>query len=202
MAEVRATAESGGQKGIKTQRLSLIPWLSVWKISEVYNFGAKKYADHNWRKGYPWSWSYDALIRHLTAWWEGEDTDSESGLSHLAHAGFHVLTLLWFQAFGRGTDDRWRPSAGTAFCADGTIKTEGDVHSGPDAGVPEVQLPSVLRRGGLFTAPWMGVHQPGTDGHGSAPGRAGSGQAPVASDVDVRGQGPEGDPLSGPDGFR
>lgn len=109
VTEVRLTdPNTGAQKGQKPQRFSLLPWVSLAAISEVYHYGATKYDAHNWRGGYPWSWSYDALQRHLSAWWEGTDKDSESGLSHLAHAGFHILSLLYYQIRGKGTDDRYK----------------------------------------------------------------------------------------------
>lgn len=110
MTETRiVNATTGGEKGSKPQRLDLVPWDAVAAISEVYAFGANKYADHNWRKGYAWSLSFAALMRHLGAWWEGQDFDEESGLSHLAHAGFHVLALLTFEADDRyeELDDRY-----------------------------------------------------------------------------------------------
>jgi len=99
---------TGGKKGRKPEVASLIPLDSVLEIGTVYEYGSRKYSSHNWRRGYPWSWSFDALVRHLFAWWSGEDKDPESGLSHLAHAGFHVLSLMWYQRNGRGTDDRWK----------------------------------------------------------------------------------------------
>lgn len=89
-------AKTGGQKGRKPQRMDLVPWGSIMKISEVFDFGARKYEDRNWEKGYEWSLSFGALQRHLASWWEGEDLDAESGLSHLQHAGFHLLALLKF----------------------------------------------------------------------------------------------------------
>lgn len=105
--EVRVVnAETGGMKGRKPQRYELIPWNAVGAIAEVYAFGAQKYDDHNWRKGYDWSLSFGALLRHLTAFWEGEDLDPESGLPHLAHAGFHVLSLLTFMRERPELDDR------------------------------------------------------------------------------------------------
>jgi hypothetical protein len=110
--EVRVTnAKTGGQKGRKPQRMGLVPHKSVMEIAEVYGFGAQKYDDHNWRKGYDWSLSYDALQRHLALFWEGEDNDPESGLSHLAHAGFHILGLLEFAREARYAefDDRHKP---------------------------------------------------------------------------------------------
>lgn len=110
--EIRVTdPKTGGQKGTKPQRYDLIPWESVATIACAYHYGASKYEDpdvgpHNWRRGYKWSLSYAALMRHLTAWWDGEDTDPESGLSHLAHAGWHVLTLIWYTIHQPGMDDR------------------------------------------------------------------------------------------------
>jgi hypothetical protein len=113
--EVRATdSRTGGQKGRKPQVYSLIPMRAVGKIAEVFAFGARKYAAHNWRRGYAWSWSYDALQRHLTAFWdEHEDLDEETGLPHLAAAGFHVLVLLTFllDPKYRDLDDRYDPEA-------------------------------------------------------------------------------------------
>jgi hypothetical protein len=112
VSEVRTTSSTGGEKGVKAQRHDLLPRPALDAIAEVYAFGAQKYADHNWRRGYEWGKSYAALQRHLTAWWDGEDLDPESGLSHLGHAGFHVFALLtWMAEQGSGVenvfDDRW-----------------------------------------------------------------------------------------------
>jgi hypothetical protein len=110
--EIRITdAATGGAKGMKPERLSLVPWDSVRAISRASNYGATKYADKdvgafNWRRGYAWSLSYDACIRHLSSWWEGEDTDPESGLHHLWHAGWHCLALIWFTQHKPEKDDR------------------------------------------------------------------------------------------------
>jgi len=77
-------------------RWSLLPKGAVLQIIEVLEFGAVKYAENNWqrvengRQRY-----YDALMRHMEAWWLGEKTDPESGLSHLAHAGCCLVFLLW-----------------------------------------------------------------------------------------------------------
>lgn len=109
MSEVRSVSATGGEKGVKPQRYDLLPREALDRIAEVYGFGAEKYAAHNWRRGYEWGKSYAALQRHLTAWWDGEDTDPESGLSHLAHAGFHVNTLLTFLVDHPDFDDRYRP---------------------------------------------------------------------------------------------
>lgn len=89
-------------------RLDLIPVESLFEVGRVYTFGAKKYEDHNWRKGIAWSRIYGAIQRHLNAFWSGQDTDIESGLSHLAHATWGCLTLLWYAIYKKDFDDRWK----------------------------------------------------------------------------------------------
>lgn len=39
---------------------------------------------------------YNAAMRHLTSWWEGEKKDPETGENHLSHAVCCLLFLLWF----------------------------------------------------------------------------------------------------------
>lgn len=75
-------------------------------LAEVAGFGGEKYERYNFMKGYKWSLSYDAMQRHLHAFWSGENTDEESGKAHLAHAAWHALTLLTFLNGDLGTDDR------------------------------------------------------------------------------------------------
>jgi hypothetical protein len=69
-------------------------------------FGANKYGDRNWERGMNWSRPFAALMRHMWAWWRGEDRDPETGLSHLAHAGCCILFLLTYQGHATGKDDR------------------------------------------------------------------------------------------------
>lgn len=110
MSEVRTTSETGGVKGVKPQRYDLMPRAALDAIAEIFGHGATKYEDHNWRRGYEWSKSYAAMMRHLTAHWDGETYDRESGLPHLAHAGFHIMAqLTWLAEDGEGSryDDRW-----------------------------------------------------------------------------------------------
>ncbi len=77
-------------------RFSLVPVCAIKSVIDVLEFGAKKYAPGNWKTVPDAKTRYfDATIRHVTAWWEGEKSDSESGLPHLAHAVCCLLFLLW-----------------------------------------------------------------------------------------------------------
>lgn len=76
-------------------RWSLLPIDTIGQVVAVLEHGAKKYGDDNWRyveNGR--TRYYDALMRHVDAWWRGEDNDPESGLPHLAHAACCILFLL------------------------------------------------------------------------------------------------------------
>lgn len=96
---------TGAEKGMKTQRFSLIPFDFIWALAEHYGVGARKYADRNWEAGYNWSLSLDAHSRHLTQWLMGEDNDKETGSSHLICAIWHLVALWFFHKRGRGKDD-------------------------------------------------------------------------------------------------
>lgn len=99
-------AKTGGQKGKKLAQLGAIDPLALLELAKVAGFGAKKYERYNYLKGIDWSLFYDASERHGLAFWSGEDTDSESGLSHLAHRAWQDLALLSMWLRERGTDDR------------------------------------------------------------------------------------------------
>lgn len=86
--------------------LDLIPVESLEEIGVVLRHGAEKYAPRNWEPGMRWGRCYAALLRHLFAWWRGEDRDPDSGLSHLAHAGCCILFLISYEHRRAGTDDR------------------------------------------------------------------------------------------------
>ncbi len=104
--EVRVTSPTGGTKGQKNVRLHAIPWESLAELGRVYAYGESKYDDYNYRKGYQWSLTFDAMVRHIWQFWGGDDRDNESGLHHMAHAGWHCMTLLFFSITKRGVDDR------------------------------------------------------------------------------------------------
>lgn len=87
-------------------RFDLVPGESLIEVVMVYTMGAEKYEAHNWRKGMLWSRVFAAIMRHLWAFWMGEDLDKESGLPHLAHAAWGCLTLISYLKTVNGEDDR------------------------------------------------------------------------------------------------
>lgn len=108
-AEVRVIDErTGGQKGVKPERMDLIPFPALEELARVYGFGAEKYERNNYLKGYDYSLSLGAMLRHISLWAQGQDVDEESGLSHLAHAAWHAFALMMFQECSLGTDDRYK----------------------------------------------------------------------------------------------
>lgn len=78
----------------------------IESLSLVLTYGAKKYADRNWEKGMNWSRPFGALMRHMWAWWRGEDKDPETGFSHLAHAACCLMFLITYETRKPTFDDR------------------------------------------------------------------------------------------------
>jgi hypothetical protein len=85
-----------------------LPTEALVEITKALTYGARKYADYNYRAGFTWSRPFNACMRHLWAWWGGEDTDPESGISHLAHAGANVIFMLQFVLEKTGVDNRFK----------------------------------------------------------------------------------------------
>jgi hypothetical protein len=84
----------------------LLPPDAVEEVVKVLAFGATKYGERNWEQGMAWHRLFAATLRHLWAWWRGEEADPETGLSHLSHAACCVLFLLAYQSRGIGEEDR------------------------------------------------------------------------------------------------
>jgi hypothetical protein len=89
-------------------KLSMIPFRPLKELAKVYEMGVKKYGRDNWRKGLPWTGMADSCLRHLGSWLEGENDDAESGLNHLLHAAWNLITLVEYSFTHPELDDRFK----------------------------------------------------------------------------------------------
>jgi hypothetical protein len=79
----------------------------IGEIGLALTEGALKYGRHNYRvAGVRASVYFDAAWRHLAAWWEGEDLDPDSGLSHVTKAMAGLAVLRDSMIRGNWNDDR------------------------------------------------------------------------------------------------
>ena len=102
-------SDIGGKKfDFGKLRYDLLPSRPVADTVAVLTFGATKYGDRNWENGIVYSRCYAAALRHILAWWEGENLDTETGISHLAHAVCELMFLQEFEktAKAKELDDR------------------------------------------------------------------------------------------------
>ena len=87
-------------------RMDLLPPEFLEATATILTFGAKKYEDRGWEKGMEWGRVYASLLRHLNAWWSGEDKDEETGHSHLWHASCCIAFLVTYEERKIGEDNR------------------------------------------------------------------------------------------------
>jgi hypothetical protein len=97
---------SGARYNAGKADYSLIPMHLLEDTAKVLMFGEKKYARNNWMKGMKWTVPFACLMRHMFAWFRGEEVDSDSGLPHLAHAMCNLLMLTHYSKFYPEGDDR------------------------------------------------------------------------------------------------
>lgn len=88
--------------------MALLSGAALTEVAKVLEFGSRKYDAWNWKGGFKWTRLGSAVLRHVFAWLGGEDKDSETGLSHLAHAMCGLMFLVDFEVNKLGTDDRYK----------------------------------------------------------------------------------------------
>ena len=86
---------------------SLVDFKSLEGMVKVLEMGAEKYDKHNWKKGMPVTQVGESLMRHLFAFLNGENTDSESGLSHLSHVLCNAMFMEYILREKPEFDDRY-----------------------------------------------------------------------------------------------
>lgn len=109
--ELKDRAAKLPEPGVKHDQekpmLALLPMHGVVGVGRAMSYGAKKYGQHNYLGGIALTRLLSAALRHLAAYIMGEDCDSESGLSHLDHAGACILMAIEMKARKPHLDDRY-----------------------------------------------------------------------------------------------
>lgn len=91
----------------KKPPLDLLEYAADVEISQVMQHGADKYGRKNYQTLPIMATVYGGAIRrHVGQWLDGQDTDTDSGLSHLAHIGANIHVLLAAMAAEKFVDDR------------------------------------------------------------------------------------------------
>lgn len=75
---------------------SLVHYKSLEPMVKVLEYGAKKYAPFNWMKGLNRKEILESMQRHLAALIDGEEIDSESGISHMGHVMCNGMFYNYF----------------------------------------------------------------------------------------------------------
>jgi len=114
--EIDRLRESGGESkptnpkdviGIRKAPMSTVPANVLAEMGVAMLEGAAKYGRFNFRvAGVRASVYYDAAMRHLIAWWEGEDIDPDSGMSHITKLLACMAVLRDAMHQGMWSDDR------------------------------------------------------------------------------------------------
>lgn len=91
MAKDKAIRYNKGKR-----KWSLVHYKSLEPMIEVLEFGAKKYAPDNWKKGLDKKEILESMQRHLAALMDGEKTDAESRISHMGHIMCNAMFYNYF----------------------------------------------------------------------------------------------------------
>lgn len=94
-------------QGLKKPSMSCVPPISLLHLSHAMMDGEKKYGRMNWRKHtVSSSVYYDAAMRHMMAWFDGETYAPDSGVHHLGHVMACCAILLDGESLTVLNDDR------------------------------------------------------------------------------------------------
>lgn len=97
-----------GDAGSLKAPLYLLPSHPLHEASWVLKYGAQRYGPWNWRQSKVCASTYrSAMQRHLDQWFDGgEDMDSETQRSHLAHVIANACILMDAMKHETLADDR------------------------------------------------------------------------------------------------
>ncbi len=105
--EPKPTEKGSRQNSGKTQFSYMLDANVAMKgMCTVFEFGAKKYARGNWKKGLVVNETIDSLLRHLIAYQNGEvldlneDGEADAGHSGLPHVDHITCNAVFLATFG------------------------------------------------------------------------------------------------------
>lgn len=105
--------------GLTKPPMSTVSKLVMAEVGVAMLEGAMKYGRHNYRGTDVLASIYiDAAGRHLDAWYEGQELDPDSGMSHLTKAIASLTVLRDAQIVGTMIDDRPPAMAPAGFWED------------------------------------------------------------------------------------
>lgn len=87
-------------------RLELIPPSAIDAMGRAFTYGAEKYADYDWAKGFDWEVLIGSASRHFNDFRKGNDIDEESGLHQLDLLMANIAMLIAHVEEGLGNDNR------------------------------------------------------------------------------------------------
>lgn len=103
-AEESKQYESGAVRSkLEDERYDLISPYALRRIALTYGEGAKKYSDHNWRKGFPVSSLLNHVLKHLNAYMAGRASPEDE----LAHAAWGLMAIMEQEVTHPELDDRF-----------------------------------------------------------------------------------------------
>jgi hypothetical protein len=127
--------------GIKKVPFSTIPCQVEGEVGLALFEGARKYGKYNYRAiGVRYSVYYDATMRHLKAWHEGQDIDPDSGLNHVVKAIAGLVVLRDSMLQENAVDDRPPKAKNQNWIQEQNKKAEEIINKYPNAVEPYTQL--------------------------------------------------------------
>lgn len=96
--------------GVAKPSMGVVPTDAMIHLMLAMQNGAKRYGPFNWRdNSVAGSVYYSAAMRHLMAWFDGEDVASDSGVHHIGHVMACCAIILDAYENGNLVDDRPKP---------------------------------------------------------------------------------------------
>jgi hypothetical protein len=93
--------------GLAKVPMRLAPASARIQLALAFKDGARKYGPYNWRiSGVKASIYWDAAMRHMDAWLDGEECAPDSGVHHLGHAMACLAIIIDAAETGQLNDDR------------------------------------------------------------------------------------------------